>query len=67
MSKGAHDQGFITNCGRFVNRVEAATIAVEAGQVNEEITFLFSEDMWAVESFGKHDYNEIEGYIFKGR
>jgi hypothetical protein len=43
-----HDQGFMTNRGRFVDRVEAAAIVAAAGQGSkrEDITGLFSEDMW---------------------
>ncbi len=42
-------QGFVTNLGRFVDRKEAATIAISSGQI-EELRFskteLFSEDLW---------------------
>lgn len=41
------EQGFITSAGRFVNREEAMSIAVEAGQVDATRTgYLFSEDLW---------------------
>lgn len=42
------DQGFITNRGRFVDRVEAAEIVAASGQGSkrEGINGLFSEDMW---------------------
>ena len=40
-------QGFLTSKGRFVDRVEAKRIAVEAGQVKEtEFRQLYSEDLW---------------------
>lgn len=42
-------QGFVTNEGRFVDRKEAARIALEAGQVKELKSGsgeLFSEDLW---------------------
>ena len=42
-------QGFITSAGRFVDRMEAATIATVAGQIKEKTGpthVLFSEDMW---------------------
>ena len=43
-----HDQGFITDTGRFVNRVEAYQIAYRAKQVGEtdQYPLLFSEDLW---------------------
>lgn len=40
-------QGFITSTGRFVGRVEAKKIAIEAGQlVESEYPQLYSEDLW---------------------
>jgi hypothetical protein len=42
-------QGFVTNTGRFVDRVEARGIAEEAGQLIDRAqtsSRLFSEDMW---------------------
>jgi len=41
-------QGFITDTGRFVNRVEAFGIAWRAGQIINESKGpqLFSEDLW---------------------
>jgi len=42
------DQGFITSFGRFVDRVEAKQIAVQANQLIRESVFseLFSEDIY---------------------
>lgn len=43
------EQGFIDQYGTFHDRQEAAIIAIEAGQVDEENlrgTHLFSEDVW---------------------
>lgn len=42
------DQGFITNTGRFVNRIEAIPIAQAAGQIIEPKwpPLLYSEDLW---------------------
>lgn len=43
------DQGFVTNTGRFVNRTEAAQIALAAGQVDQlhyQSGQLFSEDLY---------------------
>lgn len=43
------DQGFVTSRGRFVNRSEAARIAIRAGQtqkLNFQPGLLFSEDLW---------------------
>lgn len=43
------EQGFVTSVGRFVDRTEAAAIAVRAGQVDSEKVqrrgYLFSEDL----------------------
>jgi hypothetical protein len=40
------EQGFLTNTDRFVSREEAAKIAFESGQITEETTRLFSEDLY---------------------
>lgn len=43
------EQGFLTSRGQYVDRQEAARIALEAGQI-ERLRFnkheLFSEDLW---------------------
>lgn len=39
-------QGFLTNTNRFVDRKEAAKIAYEAGQIEREKKYLFSEDVY---------------------
>jgi hypothetical protein len=39
-------QGFVTECGKFVDRKEAAKIAFEAGQVKELYPILMSEDLY---------------------
>ena len=42
-------QGFVTNQGRFVDRIEGKTIAKEANQLIErasKLPKLFSEDLW---------------------
>ena len=44
-----HDQGFITNTGRFVDRREALVIARTNGQLREKLGvegLLFSEEIW---------------------
>ena len=44
-------QGFVTDTGLFVDRAEAARIAIAAGQITEtkyHFTDLFSEEMWDV-------------------
>lgn len=53
VSTSPHDQGFYTSKGRFVDRKEAMKIAYERGQVtrerafiNNEISKLFSEDLY---------------------
>jgi len=38
-------QGFITDDNKFVDRKEAGRIAFEAGQIDKETDFLFSEDI----------------------
>ncbi len=40
------EQGFITNLNRFVDREEAAKIALSAGQIKEPIKRLHSEDLY---------------------
>jgi hypothetical protein len=39
-------QGFVTECGKFLDRKEAAKVAFEAGQVPELYTVLMSEDLY---------------------
>jgi hypothetical protein len=39
-------QGFVTECGKFVDRAEAAKIAFEAGQVQKLHPILMSEDLY---------------------
>lgn len=46
VSNNPYDQGFYTSKGRFVSREEAAQIAFEAGQISEQKTWLFSEDLY---------------------
>ena len=60
VSKKIDDQGFYTSKGRFVDRYDAAIIALKAGQISEEdkvvsysgsgeidfITNLYSEDLY---------------------
>lgn len=45
---GKDNQGFVTSEGRFVDRREARDIAMQAGQIGEEMTRqeLHSEDVW---------------------
>lgn len=50
-SVGEHEQGFLTNANRFVDRKEAVEIAVKAGQVYRNMLInpnvgLFSEDIY---------------------
>lgn len=45
----AHEQGFMTNTGRYVTRQEAARIAEYSGQIAGKLHAppnLFSEDLW---------------------
>jgi hypothetical protein len=39
------NQGFMTECGKFVDRAEAARIAYLAGQIDKPLTSLCSEDL----------------------
>lgn len=42
-------QGFLNDDGRFVNRIEAADIAIREGQIDKlkfQPDTLFSEDLW---------------------
>jgi hypothetical protein len=43
---GKHIQGFLTNKNRFVSRALGAKIAFKAGQINEKIETLYSEDLY---------------------
>lgn len=43
---GEHEQGFLTNTNRFVNRQEAAEIAFEAKQTENKKETLYSEDLY---------------------
>jgi hypothetical protein len=45
---GPDRQGFLTNTGRYVNRRDAAVIALAARQVDKLMTDpdLYSEDLW---------------------
>ena len=49
-SVGEHEQGFLTNTNRFVDRLEAANIATENGQVEKDLinpnVGLFSEHLY---------------------
>lgn len=40
------EQGFLTSEGRFVDRKEAMRIAFDAGQIEEQKSELFTEDLW---------------------
>ena len=48
VSKDPHEQGFFTSKGRFVNRKEAAIIALKAGQITKisRKLGLLSEDLY---------------------
>ena len=49
VSRNLTHQGFLTSRGRFVDRIEAAKIAINAGQI-QELQYhddkLFSEDLY---------------------
>lgn len=63
-------QGFLTNKARFVDREEAATIAINSNQLPEgslvkEQKILFSEDLWSEQYCGRYNYDAVNGYILK--
>jgi hypothetical protein len=43
---GRSVQGFLTSKNRFVDRKEAAQIAIERGQITRKAEILFSEDLY---------------------
>lgn len=45
-SVGKYEQGFLTNKNRFVDRKEAAIIAFNANQIDEQKQTLYSEDLY---------------------
>ena len=45
-SQGKVVQGFLTSDNLFVDRNEGAKIAINAGQVNEDVVVLYSEDLY---------------------
>jgi len=40
------EQGFVTDCGKFLGREEAAKVAFKAGQIPIQRAILFSEDLY---------------------
>lgn len=62
LSSKSGDQGFVTNCDRYLTRQEAAKLALSNGQLDSPTTLLFSEYLWHEEYQGKHTHDEIEGY-----
>lgn len=40
------EQGFVTECGKFLGREDAAKVAFEAGQIPALKSTLFSEDLY---------------------
>ena len=65
LSSKADDQGFVTNKGRYVGRLEAAELAFTNKQIDEPTSMLFSEDLWCPTYNGKYSYCEIKGYHLK--
>lgn len=43
---GKSVQGFLTSKGHFLNRVDAAAMALEVGQISQPLRRLTSEDVW---------------------
>jgi len=62
------EMGFMTSENRFVDREEAAKIAIKAGQIDRDTDLLFSEDMWEKHEMynGKHEYSLERGYYIDG-
>ena len=47
-NRKTHIQGFLTSSDRFVDRYEAAEIALKSGQITDNsIRMLYSEDIWS--------------------
>jgi hypothetical protein len=66
MSSKSADQGFVTNKGRYVGRVDAARIAKLAGQLDpndrkRKVSALLSEDIWYQRE--RFEYNQCRGYF----
>lgn len=62
-------QGFITSYGRFVDRKEARTIAINCGQVKEEELHsdnLYSEDIFKFQKFYAKDDTDDAKDLIKG-
>ena len=45
-NKKTYETGFLTDNFQFLNRKDAASEALESGQIKELIIPLFSEDVW---------------------
>ena len=58
--------GFLTSTNRFVDRYEAAKIAVDSGQISKDIKIrslgLLSENIW---SDSDYDYDDEKGYFLR--
>ena len=66
LSSKADAQGFVTNInGRFLTRLQAANLAFFNNQIEKKTPMLFSEDLWCPTYNGKHDYDDIKGYILR--
>jgi len=62
--KAGSKMGFVTSTGRYVDRLEALKIAIEAGQINKDMdtirqSGLISENIW---SDTEHKYDSEKGY-----
>jgi lactam utilization protein B len=64
-SKKALDQGFMTNKGKYVDRMKAAKIAKAQKQILSRTTVLCSEDLWSPRDNGLYNYDYVLGYILK--
>lgn len=65
IQKKSSAQGFVTNKGRYVNRLEAAIIAKKAKQLDpkdkRKVTALLSEDIWYQQD--RFIYTQARGYV----
>jgi len=58
--------GFVTSINRFIDRHEAAKIAVDSGQISKDIEIrslgLLSENIW---SNSNYDHDDEKGYYLR--
>ena len=64
---GGYTQGFLTNTGVFVDRITAATLALEAGLITKLETppNLFTEDLWQKVSMNRIEFGDCRSIMKK--